>query len=492
MNRITKLLALLLLVIYGCQNKTPDYKTFVSEISSSISAGETKKASLLADSLLRFSSNERQRWVADSLGQIARRIEIDFPLNEEMVTAQLQKRFGDKFSEEEMKQWEENGWLEYRIINGEKRFFSRAASNLVLLSRFHLDRSGRDSAYVGDKNLVFRKAHTQSIIRESEKQATPVVPVEMKITYTITVNADAVPDGEIVRCWLPYPKENHSRQKDVYLLGVSNEDFELAPDSCVHRSIYMENKAEKGKPVIFRISYSYTSSGQYFAPSSMKLRDYDTKSSLYRKYTSEQLPQVCFTKNVRRLADSITGNEKDPREIVRKIYYWFNLNIPWAGALEYSIMPNIPEYVLKNRKGDCGMQTFLFMSMLRYKGIPVNWQSGWMMPPDNKNLHDWCEIYYEGAGWVPADISYNLQYSNDQKTREFYITGIDSYRLIVNDGISGDLFPPKKFLRSEPFDFQRGEVEWSGGNLYFDQWDYHMDIEYLPVINPVGELTPSR
>jgi hypothetical protein len=435
---------------------------------------------------------EREKWKADSAAQIVSRIAVDFPLTENAVTEQLQKRLGDKFPKDEMKKWEENGWLEYRIINGEKRYFSRAASNLVLLSRFHLNRSDRDSSIAKGKEIVFRKAHTQSIIKASANQSIPVVPVDMKIIYTITVNADAVPESETIRCWLPYPKENHIRQKNVYLLGVSNEDFTLAPDTSVHRTLYMENKAEKGKPTIFKISYSYTSSGQYSDPSSIKILPYDTKSALYRKYTSEQLPQICFTENVRRLADSITGDEKDPREIVKKIYYWFNHNIPWAGALEYSIMPNIPEYVLRNMKGDCGMQTFLFMSMLRYKGVPVKWQSGWMMPPDAKNLHDWCEIYYEGVGWVPADISYNLQYSNDLKTREFYITGIDSYRLIVNDGVSGDLYPAKKYFRSEPFDFQRGEVEWSGGNLYFDKWDYHMDIEYPAPPPPEGGVKPEK
>jgi hypothetical protein len=36
--------------------------------------------------------------------------------------------------------------------------------------------------------------------------------------------------------------------------------------------------------------------------------------------------------------------------------------------------------------------------------------------------------------------------------------------------------PPKKFYRSESIDFQRGELEWKGGNLYFDQWNYHMKV----------------
>jgi transglutaminase-like putative cysteine protease len=142
-------------------------------------------------------------------------------------------------------------------------------------------------------------------------------------------------------------------------------------------------------------------------------------------------------------------------------------------------MENIPEYVLENRRGDCGMQTFLYMSMLRYKGIPARWQSGWKVPPDHKNLHDWCEIYFEGTGWIPSDISYDLQNTEDKNLREFFMSGIDSYRMIVNDGVAGRLYPEKEHLRSEPYDFQRGEVEWNGGNLYFDKWDYHMDIEYL-------------
>jgi len=124
------------------------------------------------------------------------------------------------------------------------------------------------------------------------------------------------------------------------------------------------------------------------------------------------------------------------------------------------------------------MQTLLFMSMARCQGIPVKWQSGWNMCPERVNLHDWCEVYYQGVGWVPLDMSFNLQPSTDLRQKEFYISGIDAYRLIVNDGIGATFVPAKKFPRSEPYDFQRGEVEWRNGNLYFDQWDYNMKVDY--------------
>ncbi|MBN2667223.1 MAG: transglutaminase domain-containing protein [Bacteroidales bacterium] len=414
---------------------------------------------------------------SDTLAIIEERIALDFPYTGMEIDRQLRKRIG-KLTAEEKTEMERRNWLEYKVIKGEKRYFSRAALNLQLMMDFHFNRASRDSAEASLPEIIHRKSHTKSIINDSETGANPVLPMNMTINYTLTVFPDAVPHGETVRCWLPYPREDHPRQGNVKLISALPGNYLIAPDSAVHRTLYLEAKAEKEKPVVFNTSFSLEARGQYFDPVKISSLPYDTASSIYMKYTAEQLPHICFTEDVKRLADSIAGEEGIPFEIYRKIYLWFTDNIPWAGAQEYSLMSNIPEYVIKNRRGDCGMQTFLLMSMLRYKGIPVRWQSGWKVPPGGKNLHDWCEVYFEGTGWIPADISYGLQYTDDRKLREFYISGIDSYRLIINKGVAGILWPEKTFMRSEPFDFQRGEVEWKGGNLYFDKWDYEMEIIY--------------
>ena len=128
--------------------------------------------------------------------------------------------------------------------------------------------------------------------------------------------------------------------------------------------------------------------------------------------------------------------------------------------------------------GDCGIQSLLLITLCRYNGIPAKWQSGWTLYPMNVNLHDWAEVYFEGLGWIPVDVSFNYQKIDDKQAREFYLCGADAYRLIVNDDFSREFFPAKIYLRSETVDFQRGEVEWRGGNLYFNQWDYQMDVEY--------------
>lgn len=422
--------------------------------------------------------NQRALYTADSIKQIAERIKVDFSVKEKQVITQIEKSDGP-VSSEEWSDWERKGWLEWRMIDGEKRYFNRAASNLLLLKKFHEQKGERIKETGSDPDMMFRLKHTEQVFNGSDDQGNPVLPVKMEVTYTITVDPDAVPEGEMLRCWLPWPKEYNPRQKEVKLLSTSNPEYIIAPDSAVHSTIYLEERSKRGVPTVFEISFAYVSGAQHFNLSEIKILPYDKTSNIYKKYTSEQVPHICFTDNVKRLADSISGIDNNPASIVSKIYFWFKDKIPWAGALEYSIIPNIPEYVIKNARGDCGMQTFLFISILRYKGIPVRWQSGWMMPPDNKNLHDWCEVYYEGTGWVPVDVSYDLQNSVNIQIRDFYLSGIDSYRLIVNDGIAEPLHPGKQHLRSEPYDFQRGEVEWKGGNLYFDKWDYNMKIRYI-------------
>ena len=36
----------------------------------------------------------------------------------------------------------------------------------------------------------------------------------MRVTYTLTVDTNAVPAGKIIRCWLPYPRQDQARQQD--------------------------------------------------------------------------------------------------------------------------------------------------------------------------------------------------------------------------------------------------------------------------------------
>ena len=75
-------------------------------------------------------------------------------------------------------------------------------------------------------------------------------------------------------------------------------------------------------------------------------------------------------------------------------------------------------------------------------------------------------------GWVPVDVSFG-RYGNtsDADARTFYSHGMDAHRFATNKGVCGDLYPAKRFVRSETVDFQAGEVECSRGNLFYPGWD---------------------
>jgi transglutaminase-like putative cysteine protease len=125
----------------------------------------------------------------------------------------------------------------------------------------------------------------------------------------------------------------------------------------------------------------------------------------------------------------------------------------------------------------------LLMTLFRMNGIPARWQSGWEFSPESfDTMHDWMMAYFEPYGWVPVDVTHGkLQGAPDEKSAYFYLGGMDSYRVIFNDDYSREFNPEKKHFRSETVDSQRGEVEWRGGNIYFDKWSYDMEWEFTPV-----------
>lgn len=108
--------------------------------------------------------------------------------------------------------------------------------------------------------------------------------------------------------------------------------------------------------------------------------------------------------------------------------------------------------------------------------------------PGGKTIHDWSEIYLAPYGWMPVDpymgiwaVRYarTLSDAEKQEVRNFYFGGLDPWRMIANSDHNQTLVPPKNSFRSDPVDFQRGELEWGTNNIYFDQFDYELTVRAL-------------
>jgi len=468
---ISKILFVMLMTTLISAQNIPE------EIQKAIDSGEYTRAQKMiseyvSDNKLPDSEKEALLFESERL----ERIRKDFTKNRDQILTELEKMLPG-FSFGDLEKYERDKSLEMKIIEGKKKYFKNAAANLFRTNKQMKKLKDERLDQPTDRLKDFKKAIVPKIIAESKATEKKLVYEEnFKIIYTLTVKPNAVPAGEIVKCWLPYPKENHSRQQRLKLLSTSEEKYIIAPDSVLQRTIYMEKKAKKDSATKFTFEYEFTAFAEYNDIFSKGI--IPTVDAKLSEYVKERPPHIVFTDEIKALSAKIIGDETNPLEKVKKIFTWIHDNIPWASALEYSTIQNISAYCLENLHGDCGIKTLLFMTLCRYNGIPAKWQSGWMLHPVEVNLHDWCEIYVQPFGWVPVDQSFGLINSENEKEKYFYIGNTDPYHLIINDDYSRPLFPVKIFPRSETVDFQRGEVEWKGGNLYFDQWNYHLDVSY--------------
>lgn len=449
-------------------------------IAAETDAGNFTRASQIIDSLLlhREMSNERKealRFAKDSL----HRVMLDFIRSREEIISWIEQQHQFTPTAEQLNRWESSKALEYRLIDGEKRYFRNAAANIFRLDSAagKLSAASPTTAESGTKKIL--DSHLTQLIPTGTKGRYLLPKVPVQVRYTLTVEPGMTEEGETIRAWLPYPRQDIERQTDVRFIDASQEEYIFSEDKTGHTSIYMEQQSRRGEAAVFSVAYAFSSQGEWFDLTQLNIQPYQTSAEDYRKYTSERIPHIRFSEKIKTLTDSITREADTPVGTLQAIYRYIVAHYPWASALEYSTIADIPAYVIENGKGDCGQVTLLLITMLRYKGIPARWQSGWMTHPGEVNLHDWAEVYFEGVGWIPVDVSFGRgEPLENEKGREFFMSGIDSYRLYVNADYSDIFFPEKQYPRSETVDFQRGEVETDNWNLYFDQWDYKMEITY--------------
>ncbi|MDR0871268.1 MAG: transglutaminase-like domain-containing protein [Planctomycetaceae bacterium] len=416
-----------------------------------------------------------ERWNWNFQKERMNRIEIDFSADKDKVLEHIRRYFPD-ISPEQLAKWKAEKSLEVMQINGEERYFHAAAANLFRISKEAKAKKQKIDGTGKDKFHEFLEHNTAAIRSKAKESNSPVgiEPRTFKITYTVTVPADTVPAGEVIRCWLPFP-HNSRRLTDVKLLESNLTNAVIAPPEYEHATLYGEKVAVKGKDTLFQETVQFKATAESFDLDTVLVKPYNQDSELYKKYTAERETHIIFTPEIKALSKTIVGNETEPVKVAQKIFDWITSTIPWASSREYSTMENIPSYILENGHGDCGMVTLLMLTLCRHNGIPAKWQSGFMLHPGSVNLHDWGEIYFEGTGWIPVDTSFGLRKIGG--VQPFFLGGIDSYRWIVNEDYSGNLYPSKIYPRSETVDLQRGEVEWRGGNLYFNQWKWNIDCE---------------
>lgn len=479
------LLLLLVLSLSGCGQKNK----ISSEIAQLEKKGDFTQAQNVISTYLKQNHQlpEPEKKHLESEAIRLERIRHGFNLTRAALLAELNQNLKN-FSETEFDQWEEEGRFEYRMIDGQRWYHYASKSNLFF--RYPDVKNRQITNYEPALYHHFLMKHIQEIKREAMKTGKRyVAPERFRCVMTVSVNPNVVPAGENVRCWLPFPRSIPT-QKEILLFSALPANAILDSPLSPIRSSYQEQIAQADSFLTFSTEYEFVSYASYVQVNPDSVKPYDPSSEDFSDNIAEKLPHMQFNRELKALAKEIVQDEKNPYRKAQKIYAWIVENTRYSYMVEYATLPNIPMFLYENRFGDCGVEALFFITLCRISGVPARWQSGWFILPGEKTIHDWAEFYIEPYGWLPCDpymgvyanhYIKTLNHVHRQEIQDFYFGNLDVYRMVANGDCCAELTPTKNFIRSDNVDFQRGELEWSGGNIEFWDRSYNLDVEAISV-----------
>lgn len=413
------------------------------------------------------------------------RLRYEWSLTPEAMLEKLAAAIPD-VTPQDLAAWTTSGAIESTTLDGELRYFRREPRNLFL---FDTAARNRMEQAAGKPLTPDRHDSTSPIVPHlvdvvAAADASPgereLLPVRTRFTYSVTVKPDrpGATKGSLVRAWLPFP-QHYRQQRDVRLIESFPRTNRISPATLANRTIYFEQKVrDPAKPMRFEVSFEYTTRAICCGSDLRHEKKDHVPDAGATKELAERPPHIVFTPEVKKIVAELSADSPDKLTLAKRLWNWVDDHIPWRAEHEYCLIPSIIEQSLRLRRGDCGVAAITLITLYRCAGIPARWQSGWTTDPHTGgNMHDWCEVFLDGE-WIPVDPSYGKKTHPDERVRDFYFGGLDRYRLIVNTDYGAPLVPEKSSPRSEPLDFQRGEIELDGRNLYFDDWDYTFRFEH--------------
>lgn len=118
---------------------------------------------------------------------------------------------------------------------------------------------------------------------------------------------------------------------------------------------------------------------------------------------------VDVNNEIREKAFEITDGGTTLYETVFKLAEWTRTNIKYDLNTLTEEATQKSSWVLENKFGVCDEITNLFVSFLRSMNIPVRYVVGIAYSdavPEGWAPHAWAEVYFQGYGWMPWDVTF--------------------------------------------------------------------------------------
>lgn len=380
---------------------------------------------------------------------LAARIPSQYSYSYEEVLELLRANIRD-FKDKELETlWEENtaDWI---YINGRVQFHELFFENLMKT------RDDYGARFLGtmednEKNAALLREN----VRLMEEHGGRTVHMRLLTRLSLTPEAEKACMGKTAHVYMPLPVE-YAQVRNLRLLGfegTAGEPVSVDNGSYPQRTARFETVIRGGE--VWQTEFEFDNETVFRNP--------DPSQVLFSQpsfYTGEEAPHIRFTPYLRELTRSVTEGEENPLLAAEKIYRFITSQVKYSFVRSYSTVEDIPEFTAANRKGDCGFQALLFITMCRIAGIPARWQSGLYATPLTVGSHDWAQYYVAPFGWLSADCSFggSAFRQGDEKRRAYYGANLDPYRIPYASQFMHSFSREEEGLRDDPYDNQSGEV----------------------------------
>ena len=380
---------------------------------------------------------------------LAARIPSQYSYSYEDALELLRANIRD-FKDEELETlWEENtaDWI---YINGRVQFHELFFENLMKT------RDDYGARFLGtmednEKNAALLREN----VRLMEEHGGRTVHMRLLTRLSLTPEAEKACMGKTAHVYMPLPVE-YAQVRNLRLLGfegTAGEPVSVDNGSYPQRTARFETVIRGGE--VWQTEFEFDNETVFRNP--------DPSQVLFSQpsfYTGEEAPHIRFTPYLRELTRSVTEGEENPLLAAEKIYRFITSQVKYSFVRSYSTVEDIPEFTAANRKGDCGFQALLFITMCRIAGIPARWQSGLYATPLTVGSHDWAQYYVAPFGWLSADCSFggSAFRQGDEKRRAYYGANLDPYRIPYASQFMHSFSREEEGLRDDPYDNQSGEV----------------------------------
>lgn len=364
-------------------------------------------------------------------------------------------------TEAEFDALEREGWLDFLYVRGEKMYFKRAVKTLLTAHPGIRARCGKHSAA--------RPLMDEAIARMKRDGA---AGLRITLSASLRVKDEAFMPGETYRVYLPLPLEQ-AQQRNVRILSLSPQAQRVDDAQAAQRTVFFEKTLEKNET--FEVTYEYESVMRYIDLSQPLPGEvlYPNCPPPCADDLSELPPHIAFTPYLRALHAQIAGDERDPLRLARRFYDFVTTQVNYSFMRPYFLIESGAEFTAVNLRGDCGLQSLLFITLCRMSGVPARWQSGLSACPGDVGSHDWAQFYLPRCGWLFADCSAGGSAYRAGATERwnFYFGNLDPYRMAANCRYMTQFTPAMQHVRVDPYDNQDGECEIESRSLLGSEVD---------------------